>query len=128
MGYSFISIPFALIAFGLLAMWPGWRREDGDSEGSEREVRPFPSRPVSHAALGSLIVAALMAFISSFWQHMGSVSASTMAKTFTYGEVNGDVGAGAMVLGWLSFSLQMVACLGVLVMIISIKILASMAA
>ena len=68
-----------------------------------------------------------MALLASFWQHMAGAAASTMAEVFTYGAATGDVGAGAMVLGWLSFALLMIACVGLLVMILSIRVLAAMA-
>lgn len=122
---SFISIPFAFIAFVLLYTFPGWH-EDAESQGSEREVKPFPSRTVSHVALGCITVASIIALLAVFWQHMASTAAATMAEVFTYGAASGSVGAGAMVLGWLSFSLQMMTAIGLLVMILSIRVLSQL--
>ncbi|KAA8566090.1 hypothetical protein EYC84_008694 [Monilinia fructicola] len=45
-----IAIIFAFICLLLLATFPGWHEEE-DALGSEREVKPFPSRPVSQVAL-----------------------------------------------------------------------------
>jgi hypothetical protein len=119
---SFISIPLSIISFLLLATFPGWHEEE-NSEGSERQVKPFPSRPVSRVALGCITVSAIVALLASFWQHMAGAAASAMAAAFTYGAAKGGIGVGAMVCGWLSFVLLMVVALGLLMMILSIKVL-----
>jgi hypothetical protein len=124
--FSFISIPFAVVTFILLATFPGWHEEEG-SNGSERDVKPFPSRPVSQVALVCIFISALMALLGSFWQHMASVAASTMTEVFTYDRISGGVGAVAMVLGWLSSFFLIVVTLGLLIMILSIRVLSQMA-
>ena len=75
------------------------------------------------AALGCITVSTIMALLSSFWQHMAGAAASTMAEVFTYGAVTGNVGAGAMACGWLSFFLLMLPGIGLLVMIQTIRVL-----
>jgi hypothetical protein len=122
----FISIPSAVIAFLLLYTLPSWHEENDSDIGSEREVKPFPIRQVTQIILASLTVSSIVALLASFWQHMAGAAASTMAEVFTYGAASGDVGAGALVLGWLSFSLLTIACAGTLVMVMSIRVLAQM--
>lgn len=122
---SFISIPFAVIAFILLGTFPGWH-EEVDSNGSELDVKPFASKPVSQVALACTFISALMALLGSFWQHMASVAASTMLEVFTYDLTSGGVGAGAMVLAWLSSFFLIVVTLGLLIMILSIRVLSQM--
>ncbi|PNH35807.1 hypothetical protein VD0002_g8021 [Verticillium dahliae] len=121
----FISIVAAIAAILLLATFPGWH-EDNTSNGSEREVKPFPSRVVSRAALGCLVVSCVLTLLTGFWQHLSSSSATTMVKFFTYGVATGHVGAGAMALGWLATFFLIVACIGLLVMILSISVLSNM--
>lgn len=106
----------------LLATFPGWHEEE-NSEGSAMDVKPFPSRPVSRVALGCTTASAIVALLASFWQHMAGAAASAMAAAFTYGAAKGGIGAGAIVCGWLSFVLLMIVALGLVIMILSIKVL-----
>ena len=57
-----IAIIFAFICLLLLATFPGWHEEE-TSEGSDREVKPFPSRPVSQVALAIIFIASIFIFI-----------------------------------------------------------------
>lgn len=57
---------------------------------------------------------------------MASAAACTMAEVFTYGVAAGAVGTGAMACGWLSFVLLMASGLGLLVTILSIRVLLSL--
>jgi len=47
-----VAIVLAFLTFLLLATFPGWHT-DTSSSGSEHEVKPFPSRPVSQVALAT---------------------------------------------------------------------------
>jgi hypothetical protein len=122
-----IAIIFAFICFILLATFPGWHEEE-DSEGSERDVKPFPSRPVSQVALAIIFIASIFILVSVLWQHTASVAASTIAQDFGNGSVKSGVGTSAMVMGWFSFTLFIIVTIGLLVMILSIRVLSQMAA
>lgn len=120
---SIIAIIFAFICLLLLATFPGWHEEE-DSEGSEREVKPFPSRPVSQIALAIIFIASIFILVSVLWQHTASVAASIIAQDFGNGSVLSGVGTSAMVMGWFSFTLLIIVTIGLLVMILSIRVLA----
>lgn len=121
--YSIIAIIFAFICFLLLATFPGWHEEE-DSDGSEREVKPFPSRPVSQVSLAIIFIASIFVLVSVLWQHTASVAASVIAQDFGNGSVRSGVGTSAMVMGWFSFTLLIIVTIGLLVMILSIRVLA----
>ncbi|EHK43996.1 hypothetical protein TRIATDRAFT_200893, partial [Trichoderma atroviride IMI 206040] len=120
-----IAIIFAFICLLLLATFPGWHEEE-DSEGSEREVKPFPSRPVSQIALAIIFIASIFVLVSVLWQHTASVAASVIAQDFGNGVVKSGVGTSAMVMGWFAFTLLIIVTIGLLVMILSIRVLSSM--
>ncbi|ORY61003.1 Ca2+ regulator and membrane fusion protein Fig1-domain-containing protein [Pseudomassariella vexata] len=121
-----IAIIFAFICFLLLATFPGWHEEE-DSEGSEREIKPFPSRPVSQVALAIIFIASIFVLVSVLWQHTASVAASIIAQDFGNGSVLSGVGTSAMVMGWFSFALLIIVTIGLLVMILSIRVLTQLA-
>jgi hypothetical protein len=106
----------------LLATFPGWHEEE-DRDGSEREVKPFPSRPVSQIALAIIFISSIFVLVSVLWQHTASVAASIIAQDFGNGSVRSGVGTTAMVLGWFSFALLIIVTIGLLVMILSIRVL-----
>ncbi|KAF4512030.1 hypothetical protein G6O67_001215 [Ophiocordyceps sinensis] len=120
-----IAIIFAFLCLLLLATFPGWHEEE-DSEGSEREVKPFPSRPVSQIALAIIFIASIFVLVSVLWQHTASVAASIIAQDFGNGAVRSGVGTSAMVMGWFSFTLLIIVTIGLLVMILSIRVLGQM--
>jgi multisubunit Na+/H+ antiporter MnhB subunit len=104
-----------------LATFPGWHEEIHGDGGTE--VKPFPSRPVSQAALALIFVASVFVLVSVLWQHTASVAASTIAQDMGNGSVKSGVGTSAMVLGWFGFGLLVVTTIGLLVMILSIKLI-----
>ncbi|KZZ92164.1 Membrane fusion mating protein FIG1 [Moelleriella libera RCEF 2490] len=120
-----IAIIFAFICLLLLATFPGWHEEE-DSEGSDREVKPFPSRAVSQVALAIIFISSIFVLVSVLWQHTASVAASVIAQDFGNGSVKSGVGTSAMVMGWFSFTLLIIVTIGLLVMILSIGVLRSM--
>ncbi|KAJ5945999.1 Ca2+ regulator and membrane fusion protein Fig1-domain-containing protein [Penicillium verhagenii] len=121
-GLLYVSVILTFVCFLLLATFPGWHTEIND-EGSDIEVKPFPSRPVSQAALGIISISFGFSFISVLWQHINSSSTASMVETLTYGTVSGHVGTAAMVLGWLAVVLIGFVSLGLLIMIMSISLL-----
>ncbi|EIT73576.1 hypothetical protein AO1008_04837 [Aspergillus oryzae 100-8] len=121
-GLIFIAVAVAFICFLALATFPGWH-EEVDEDGSEREVKPFPSRRVSQAALGMSTLGFIFALISILWQHINSSAAGTMSESLTYGAIESHVGTAAMVLGWAAVVCLGVVALALLVMIMSISLL-----
>jgi hypothetical protein len=119
---SIVAIVFAFICLLLLATFPGWHEEE-DDHGSEREVKPFPSRAVSQIALAIIFIASIFVLVSVLWQHTASVAASIIAQDLGNGSVKSGVGTTAMVLGWFSFTLLIIVTIGLLVMILSIRVL-----
>lgn len=119
---SIVAIILAFICFILLATFPGWH-EETDERGSERDVKPFPSRPVSQVALALIFVASVFVLVSVLWQHTASVAASTIAQDLGNGSVKSGVGTTAMILGWFGFALFIIVTIGLLVMILSISLL-----
>ncbi|PSN65956.1 hypothetical protein BS50DRAFT_554048 [Corynespora cassiicola Philippines] len=121
-GTLFMTIILGFLACLLLATFPGWHKER-DETGSDINVKPFPSRNALQLALSCLFVASVCGLIASLWQHIGSVGAAAMAESANYGNVKSEIGAGAMAMSWIAFALLMVACIGVLVMMLSIIVL-----
>ena len=117
-----IAIVLAFITFLLLATFPGWH-EEHTRDGSDVDVKPFPSRPVSQIALAMIFIASIFVLVSVLWQHTASVAAAQVAEDFGNGSVKSGVGTTAMVLGWLAFALLIVVTIGLLVMILSISLL-----
>ncbi|KAH6665313.1 Ca2+ regulator and membrane fusion protein Fig1-domain-containing protein [Plectosphaerella plurivora] len=122
----FVSVAFAFFAILLLATFPGWHKEE-DSEGSEREIKPFPSRAMLMVSLAIVVAASVLSLLSSFWQHLSSAAASTMTSVFSYGHVVGSIGPTAMALGWLSTFLLLTTTAGLLLMILSVRVLSALA-
>ena len=115
-----------MLCFVLLSTLPRWQ-EEFDSEGSERDIKPFPSRPVSMAAVACALVAFLISLMSIFWQHLSSSATGTMVKVLTYGTTTGHVGVTAMGLGWVSVLLLMTTTVTIVVIILRIRVLAALA-
>ncbi len=88
-----------------------------------RQVKPFPSRPITLSVCGVLLTASLLAMISSLWQHIAAIAFATTAQNMGYGSIKSEVGAVAMGLGWASLALYIVAFSCMLVTILSISIL-----
>ena len=122
MNTSIAAIALALGSICLILTFPGWHIVR-DDDGEDREVKPFPSRPVSHIALTASTLASLLALVSMIWQHTASVAAATTAQHLGYGTVKSAIGSASLVLGWVGFSLMSLGAVGLLVMILSIRIL-----
>ncbi|KAJ5981768.1 hypothetical protein N7522_013396 [Penicillium canescens] len=126
-GLIYIVVGLIFICFILLSTFPGWH-EEVDENGSEREVKPFPSELVLSICFLAMGAGFGFGLISVLWQHINSSSTATMAETLTYGTVSGHVGGAAMALGWISTGLSAVVFIGLLVIKLSISILASLTA
>ena len=121
-----MALAFGFIVICLLASFPGWRVEI-DERGSERDVKPFPSRAASQTACGLSAIATFLALISSLWQHTAAVAAATTAENMGYGYVKSDVGAAAVGLGWAAFGTLVLPFVGLVVMILSMRLLEGLA-
>ena len=91
--------------------------------GSDVDVKPFPSRPVSEVALSCAFVGAMLNLVASLWQHVGSVGAAAMAETVHYGNVKSSIGTAAMAMGWVGFLFMALAAIALIIMILSIIVL-----
>ena len=118
-----VAIILAFFTFILLATFPGWHEERDARTGSDIDIKPFPSRPVSQIALAHVFVASIFVLVSVLWQHTASVAAAQVAQDFGNGSVRSGVGTAAMVLGWFGFALLIIVTIGLLVMILSIHLL-----
>ncbi|OBT70249.1 hypothetical protein VE03_00020 [Pseudogymnoascus sp. 23342-1-I1] len=121
-GLIFASIALMVVGFVLLATFPGWHTTTSDA-GSEVDVKPFPSRPVSKFTLAVISIACVLVLVSALWQHVATATAASMGGGLAYGAVRGGVGAAAMVLGWGGLLLVAVVMLGLLTMILSMQVL-----
>jgi hypothetical protein len=79
---------------------------------------------VSQIILALLTLSSLLIFVSVFWQHIAAASALSMVHSLSYGTVKLSVGTLAMVLGWGSVALDIIAAIGIYVMVASITVLA----
>ena len=118
---SIVAIVLAFFTFILLATFPGWHEEP--DIGNDKEVKPFPSRPVSQIALALIFISSIFVLVSVLWQHTASVAAAEIAQDLGNGSVKSGVGTAAMVLGWFGFVLLIIVTIGLLVMILSIHLL-----
>ncbi|KAK4097672.1 hypothetical protein N658DRAFT_561616 [Parathielavia hyrcaniae] len=122
-GLIFICIILGAFCVALLSTFPNEHTEQGFDSDSERVVKPFPSRTVSRLALFLVLAASIFALIAALWQHLSSAATSTMVGTLMYGTVSGQTGTGAMALGWVGTALLVVVMIGLLIMILSIRVL-----
>jgi hypothetical protein len=122
LGDRIVAIILQFFCFILLATFPGWHDEVGP-DGEEVETRPIPSRPVSQVALALVFVSAVFVLVSVLWQHTASVAASTIAQDMGNGSVLSGVGSSAMILGWFGFGFLVVVTIGLLVMVLTIRMI-----
>ncbi|KAI9666355.1 MAG: hypothetical protein M1821_004291 [Bathelium mastoideum] len=122
-----VAIILAFFCLLLLATFPGWHEETDARTGSDVDIKPFPSRPVSQIALALIFVSSVFVLVSVLWQHTASVAAAQVAQDLGNGSVKSGVGTSAMVLGWFGFGLLVVVTIGLLVMILSIRMLDKLA-
>ncbi|KAF1847935.1 uncharacterized protein K460DRAFT_333458 [Cucurbitaria berberidis CBS 394.84] len=122
-GLLFMAVVLAFICILLMATFPNWHAERDTRTGSDVDVQPFPSRPVSQVAMTQAFVAAILLLVAGLWQHIGSVGAAAMAETANYGNVKTDIGTNAMIMAWAGFTIEACVTIGLLVMILSIIVL-----
>ncbi|KAK4498801.1 hypothetical protein PRZ48_009311 [Zasmidium cellare] len=106
-----------------LATFPGWHEEHDARTGSDIDIKPFPSRPVTNACIMASGLATIFFLISALWQHIAAAATISVAKSVTHDQLNGRVGAAATVLVWLTFGLSVLPFLGLFIMSLSIRLL-----
>ena len=118
----FIAIVCSSLVILLLATFPGWH-EEMDENGSERDVKPFPSRPVSRVACVLAVISAILLLLSSLWQHVAAVAYTTGVVGLASSTVKTDLGTTSMVFLWISFASMTIVGHGLVVMVLSISLL-----
>ena len=119
--HSLAAVALATLSVLGMATFPSWREDIDPSTGSDVDVKPFPSRPVSQVCLAFSAAAALLSLLASLWQHTAAVSISSLVETTSYGYVKAGIGTSAMVLGWIGFFLFATVAIGLLVLMLSIR-------
>lgn len=110
----------AVICFIILSTFPRFQVET-DENGSEMDLKR-PSVWPYHAVIGASTVGFAFGLISALWQHINSSATASMAETLNYGLVAGHVGPAAMALGWIGVALIGLVAFGLVLMLISIRI------
>lgn len=120
---SVITAILSAIALALLLTFPGWHREFTEDTGSERDVKPFPSRTITGAIFGLLTAASMLGIALLLWQHVGAVSVATTLQALAYGTVRSGVGSTAMALAWTGLACLILCDMAVYILISSISVL-----
>ena len=68
----------------------------------------------------------ILLYVGIMWQQVGIAAAAVAMKGFRYGLVETGTGTAATVLGWISVGLACVAAMGIIVQMLSIKVLAAL--
>ena len=116
------GLALLLLGFLGLASFPGWHEEISE-QGSELEVKPFPSRPVLRITSKVLDLGAFLLLVSAIWQHVAAASAASMISSAALGHLTTHVGAWAVALVWIGFVMALIPAIGVETMITSISLL-----
>ena len=116
-----------LIVMIICVFWsfPDWQevyKEDA-LPGLEVKDKPFPERGAVHLAIALSTFACLLGLLGIFWQHVATVVSVTSIEDTAYGMVHGKIGATSLILGWVSVALSIAGLLGVIVMLLSIRLL-----
>ncbi|UNI22504.1 hypothetical protein JDV02_008390 [Purpureocillium takamizusanense] len=120
-----ITILLCAAAIVALSTFPGWHEEE-DTGGSLREVKPFPSRAMSTFALLCSSLATAVAYVAALWQHTSCAATGMLFEALRYGAVEAHTGMAAVALGWMSVLLCAICGIGMIVMILSIRIVANL--
>ncbi|KAK6839392.1 hypothetical protein PG987_005258 [Apiospora arundinis] len=123
-------ISLALSTYLLLTL-PGWHEvDDSYSQVSEQELaekKPFPSDKKQHSIFGLLTVASCLGFATVFWQHISSAGSAAIIENMSYNMVKAHVGTLAMALGWVGVFFTLLSLVGVVLMILSIRVMKQLA-
>ncbi|KAK7917488.1 membrane fusion mating protein FIG1, partial [Apiospora marii] len=122
-----IAVALLLVATLLLGTFPGWHKQEGGSDESTQEVKPFPSRAATYTVLMLLFAASCLGSASVFWQHIGSASSAVTIETMSRELVEVTVGTLAITFGWLGVLFTIITTLGIALMVVSIRFLVQLA-
>ncbi|KAI1445920.1 Ca2+ regulator and membrane fusion protein Fig1-domain-containing protein [Annulohypoxylon stygium] len=120
--YMILNLVFVSILF----CFPGWHEEE-DSDGSVRDVKPFPQRTLVLSALMISTASSLCLYIAVAWQHIATVTAASSVQGLRYGIVEVDTGRTSAVFSWLSVFISFLCSFGMSVVILSIEVLEALA-
>jgi hypothetical protein len=103
--------------------------DDLENSASLEEVTPgtsklFPSRPIALSVLGALTISGLVQLTCSLWQHVATVTASSVGGSLTNSTIDFKVGSASIAFGWISCILIILTAFGLRVIVDSIRILA----
>lgn len=118
----FIAIISSSLALFLLSTFPSWYELSYDP-GSEVDIRPFPSRPVSLVACALAFISSIILLLSSLWHHVAVVAYTAGVGSLAASAVRTDLGTTSIIFLWVSFATITIVGLGLVVMILSISIL-----
>jgi hypothetical protein len=118
-----MAIILVFCALILFATFPGWHYEQDEITGSEIDVKPFPSKPVTEVCLVLSVVAAMTMLVMSLWQHTAAVAVRSTMLAGSYGNVSAGVGTAAIALSWITCALLFTVAIGVVVMLLSMSAL-----
>ena len=116
---SVIAEVFSLVQCFVLVTFPGWQ-DEVDETGSEREIKPFPSKTQIYSYLALSCAASLLFFTSTLWQHSSAVSYVTALQIAFEGAIVGRVGVAAMALGWVGTVTAVLMTVGASTYIVSV--------
>lgn len=117
-----LCIVLTLVFILILYTFPGWHEEE-TTDGSYRDVKPFPSRQMTLIALVCSFASSLGLYIAIAWQHIAVATAIGSVKGLRYQIVEVSAGSASVTLAWLSVLLSFICTIGISIMILSIQIL-----
>lgn len=106
-----------------MSTFPRWQDNMDDDTGSEMEGTPVPSTAASSLIMAFESLSVLFLTTAILWQHVAAVAHSATAQAAFNSIVRGNVGSVAMGLGWGSIGLKLVVALGLMLTIVSIRLL-----
>lgn len=122
---NIIACSLIFLSTAILTTFPGWH-EEKDDNGSERDVKPFPSRSMSILAAALQTFGFLLSLVAMVWQHCSAISYAVSIERFTGGTIIGRVGLTAITIGWTGCVLALTVSVGLVIMILSIALLDSL--
>jgi hypothetical protein len=114
---------FTSVAFAGFATFPRWHEERDARTGSDIDIKPFPSRPLSEAITFLLALALLLLMVSALWQHVATASVVSTISSMSQRKLVGHVGAVAAVLVWLSLTFVIITFIATVIMILSLRLI-----
>lgn len=118
-----VASAFIVLGAVFLMTYSRWDGLGQDGEGSEREVKLFPSRTVAGVSLTLFLVSSMFLLVTALWQHAVASTLVTSLEASSYGAIKAHVGVIGIIFGWAVCGLVYVVAWGLLVLILSIRVL-----